>query len=54
MQRGSMQVFLGIGLLVVGIFGLKLTDVNYWWAAIALGAIVGCHGAIQVSERART
>jgi hypothetical protein len=54
MQRGSMQVFLGIGLLVVGIFGLKLTDVNYWWAAVALGAIVGCHGAIQVSERART
>jgi hypothetical protein len=54
MQRGSMQVFLGIGLLVVGIFGLKLTDVNYWWASIALGVIVGCHGAIQVSERART
>ena len=54
MQRGSAEVFLGIGLIVIGIFGLKLTDLNYFWAALALGAIVGCHGAISVSERART
>ncbi len=54
MQRGSVEVFAGIGLVIIGILALKLTDVNYWWACIALGAIVGCHGAIQVSERART
>ncbi len=54
MQRGSAEVFLAIGLVVVGILGLKLTDYNYFWALIALGGVVGCHGAISVSERART
>ena len=53
MQRGSAEIFLGLGLLILGILALKLTDQNYWWAAIALGAIVGSKGAISVSQRAR-
>ena len=53
MQRGSAEVFLGIGLVILGIFGLKMTDMNYWWAAVVLGGVVGSHGAIAVSERAR-
>lgn len=53
MQRGSAEIFLAIGLIVVGFFGLKLTDLDIWWAAIALGGAVGCHGAISVSSRAR-
>ncbi len=53
MQRGSALVFLGIGLVVIGILGLKMTDLDYFWLAIAAGGIIGSKGAISVSERAR-
>lgn len=53
MQRGTAEIFLGIGLIIIGILGLKLTDHNYWWGAIALGAVVGSKGGISISERAR-
>jgi hypothetical protein len=53
MQRGTAEIFLGLGLIVLGILALKLTDLNYWWAAIALGAVVGSHGGISISQRAR-
>lgn len=53
MQRGSAEVFLGIGLVLIGVLSLKLTDLNYWWACIALGAAVGAHGAIAISQRSR-
>lgn len=54
MQRGSAEIFLAIGLILMGIMGLKLTDMNLFWALIALGAAVGCHGGISISLRART
>ncbi len=47
------MIFLGIGLIVIGILGLKMTDVNLWWLSIALGAAVGSVGGISVSQRAR-
>jgi hypothetical protein len=53
MQRGSAEVFLGLGFIILGILALKLTDQNYWWASIALGAIVGSKGGISVSQRSR-
>jgi hypothetical protein len=53
MQRGSAEIFLGLGLLILGILCLKLTDLNIFWAVIALAAAVGCHGGIAVSQRAR-
>jgi|GEM_PF-1125742 len=53
MQRGSAEIFLAIALILVGILGLKLTDLNYFWAFIAAGAVVGCHGGISVSLSAR-
>jgi hypothetical protein len=53
MQRGTAEIFLGIGLLLLGVFALKLTDYNYWWACIALGAAVGCKGGIANSQQAR-
>jgi hypothetical protein len=53
MQRGSAEIFLAIGLILLGIMGLKLTDMNPFWALIALGAAVGCHGGISISMRAR-
>lgn len=53
MQRGSASIFLGIALILVGILGLKLTDLNYWWLSIALGAVAGSFGGISISQRAR-
>jgi hypothetical protein len=53
MQRGSAEIFLALGLIIMGILGLKLTDMNAFWAMIALGAAIGCHGGIAVSQRAR-
>jgi hypothetical protein len=53
MQRGSAEIFLGLGLLILGILALKLTDLNLFWLVIALGVAVGCHGGISVSQRAR-
>ena len=53
MQRGSAQIFLGIGLIIIGILGLKLTDMNLWWASIALGAAIGSAGGISISQKAR-
>lgn len=53
MQRGSAEIFLGLALILIGIMGLKLTDMNLFWAAIAFGAAIGCHGGISVSQRAR-
>lgn len=53
MQRGTAAIFLGIGLIILGILALKLTDLNYWWAAIALGAVTGARGGISIAQRAR-
>jgi hypothetical protein len=53
MQRGSAEIFLALGLVLGGILGLKLTDMNAFWALIALGAAIGCHGGISVSQRSR-
>lgn len=53
MQRGTAEIFLALGLILIGILGLKLTDMNLFWAFIAFGAAVGCHGGISVSQRAR-
>ena len=53
MQRGSAEIFLALGLIIIGILGLKLTDMNLFWICIAVGAAVGCHGGIAVSQRAR-
>jgi hypothetical protein len=53
MQRGSAEIFLAIGLILLGILALKLTDHNYWWAAIALGGVIGSHGGVSISQRSR-
>jgi hypothetical protein len=53
MQRGTAEIFLAIGLILIGIMGLKVTDMNLFWALMALGAAVGCHGGISLSLRAR-
>ncbi|HRG95235.1 MAG TPA: hypothetical protein PLR99_03230 [Polyangiaceae bacterium] len=53
MQRGTAFIFLGIGTILAGVLALKLTDMNVYWAVIALGGGLGCFGGISVSQRAR-
>ena len=53
MQKGTAAIFLGLGLILVGVLALKMTDRALFWAVIALGAVIGCHGGIAVSQRAR-
>lgn len=53
MQRGTAEIFLGIAIILIGILALKLTDMNVWWAAIALGGVIGSKGGISISTRAR-
>lgn len=53
MQRGSAEIFLGFGLIILGVLSLKLTDRDYWWVVIALGALIGTKGGISLSQRAR-
>ena len=53
MQRATPLIFVGIALIIAGVLGLKLTGLNYWWAAIALGGIVGCTGGIKISLNVR-
>jgi hypothetical protein len=50
MQRGSIEIFLGMFLILGGIFAIKLTDMNFYWALIVLGAFIGCKGGISVSR----
>jgi hypothetical protein len=44
----------GVALILAGILGLKLTDLNMYWASIAAGAAIGSYGGISVSKRARS
>ena len=53
MQRGTAEIFLALGLILIGIMGMKLTDMNLFWGLVALGAALGCHGGISISQRAR-
>jgi hypothetical protein len=53
MQRGTAEIFLGLGLITLGIVALKMTDMDLFWALIALGAVIGSKGGISVSQRAR-
>lgn len=48
-QRGTFFIFGGVPLIVAGILALKFTGIDASWALIALGAIISCYGAIQVS-----
>ena len=53
MQRGTALIVLGLGLIVMGILALKLTDRNLFWALIAAGAATASRGGISISQRTR-
>jgi len=54
MQRGTALMVLGVGLVILGVLALKLTDRNLFWGLIALGGAIGARGGVEVSGRTRT
>jgi hypothetical protein len=50
LQRGSMLVFVGLGMVIAGIIALKVTTQNYWWALLLGGIAVSARGGIAVSR----
>jgi hypothetical protein len=53
LQKGTIQLFLGLHLLLAGVVLLLLTHEDYWWALLAFGAFVGCGGGFKVSAPER-
>jgi hypothetical protein len=50
LQKGTIQLFAGLTILLAGIVTLLLTRENYGWAVVVLGAAVGCSGGFKVSR----
>lgn len=48
-QRGTLLIFGGVPCILGGILALKFTGIDASWALMALGAVISCTGAIQVS-----
>jgi hypothetical protein len=49
LQKGTVQIFIGLHLLLAGVLLILLTHEDYWWALVALAAAVGCSGGFKVS-----
>jgi hypothetical protein len=49
LQKGTIQIFVGLHLLLAAVVLLLVTHQDYWWSLLALGAIVGCAGGFKVS-----
>ena len=49
-QAGTLQLFVGLHMILAGVLLLKLTHQDYWWAVTALGAALGARGGIAVSR----
>jgi hypothetical protein len=50
MQKGSLFIFAALPLIVGGVVMLKVSGLSFWWASVALGAVLGTSGGIQVSQ----
>lgn len=44
------MIFAGLPLILGGVVMLKVTGLDFWWVAVALGAAIGTTGGIQISE----
>jgi len=49
LQKGTIQLFIGLHLVLAAVILLLLTHEGYWWALLALGAVVGSAGGFKVS-----
>lgn len=52
MEKGTLTIFAGLPLILAGIVALKVTGLNLFWAAIALGAVIACFGGITLAQKA--
>ncbi len=50
LQKGTVQLFIGLHVLLAGILGLLLTHEDLAWAVVALGAAIGCAGGFKLSD----
>jgi hypothetical protein len=50
MQKGSLFIFMGLPLILLGVVMLKVSGLDFWWLVVAIGAAVGTHGGIQLSQ----
>jgi hypothetical protein len=50
MQKGSLFIFVGLPTILFGVIMLKVTGLDFWWLAVAIGAAVGTSGGIQLSQ----
>ncbi len=50
LQKGTVQLFIGLHLLLAGVIGLLLTHEDFLWALVALGAAVACIGSFKLSD----
>jgi hypothetical protein len=50
LQRGTVILVVGLMTLIGSIFLMKLSDNNFLWIGIALGAAIGMRGAISISH----
>ena len=52
MQKGSLMIFAGLPLVLLGILLLKLAGGYYGWLPLALGFCVAVAGGVTVSKTA--
>ncbi len=52
MQKGSLMIFGGFPLVVVGILLLKLVGGNFGWVPLAIGFCISVAGGVTISKTA--
>lgn len=49
LHKGSLFILAGLPLVLAGVVGLKVSGLDACWVLIALGAITGVAGGVQLS-----
>ena len=49
LHKGSLFVLAGLPLILAGVVGLKVSGLDVCWVLIALGAVTGVAGGVQLS-----
>ncbi len=49
LHKGSLFILAGLPLVLAGVVGLKVSGLDACWVLIALGAVTGVAGGVQLS-----